>query len=424
MEIKLNNYANSKVIASLADILASKHGKLQVRSMYFRSSALTDSDMCYLFSRAAVSIRSLKYLELNNNEIRTASFMSMLVTQSLLVDLDLSFNPLGVSGIQCLESAMSSGTLSHLKALILQHTLTSDQDINGALLTTLCNAISTHCHHFHYLDLTQNNLGIPGAQAIGSVLHRMEKSFTLKLRDTNLQDKGVGAFIESLDNSSFIFLVSLQLSCNGIHAAGASRLIEVISSGKLNFICLDLSDNPLGFEKSAVLIKTLDNSFTSVKCSSLMMGRCQLTESPVRNIEMSQTCTILDLNLDGNNFNGESIHVLSHFMYLCPKLQLLSCCQCGITSTDLRQLLQLSKPIFSVGELVIWVLKDNQIDDNGISTLIEYLPSLRKCSDIFTDGNPASLEMQTTLQQEVHVRVSGDYYTMVTEFMFYWYTVS
>ena len=407
LEIKLNNYASSNVIASLADVLAIKCGKLQVKSMYFHSSTLTDNDMCYLFSTAVVAIQSLKRLELNNNDIRTASFMSMLVTQSLLAHLDLSFNPLGVSGVLCLDSAMCSGTLSHLEKLILRHTLTSDQDINGALLTTLCNALSTHCHHFHYLDLSQNNLGIPGAQAIGSVLHciaTQEKGLALELRDTNLQDEGVGAFIQSLDNTSC--LRSLQLSCNDIHATGASRLID---SGKLSFLSLDLSDNPLGFEISEVLIKM------PVKCLSLTMCRCQLTDSPIRNIDMPQACTISSLYLDGNNFNGESIYVLTHFIYLCPKVRHLSCIQCGITSTDLRQLfLQLSKPIFSsssVGELMIWNLRNNEVDDSGVSVLIEYLPLLRKCSHIFIDGNPASLGMQTKLQQETCV--SGNCCTII-----------
>ncbi len=47
-------------------------------------------------------------------------------------------------------------------SLYLSDTLTGDVDINGALLTTLLQSISSHCVGLESLDLSDNNLGIPG----------------------------------------------------------------------------------------------------------------------------------------------------------------------------------------------------------------------------------------------------------------------
>ena len=75
------------------------------------------------------------------------------------------------SGIQSLEDAIRADSPSSLNKLVIQQTLTSDQDIiNGALLIMLCDSLSTHLTHF---DVSDNYLGIPGALAIGSGLHHI-----------------------------------------------------------------------------------------------------------------------------------------------------------------------------------------------------------------------------------------------------------
>ena len=70
----------------------------------------------------------------------------------------LSENPLGVSGYQALESAARAGILANLKRLLLGKTLTEDADTNGALLTTLTQAVFSHCRKFSRLSLYRNNM--------------------------------------------------------------------------------------------------------------------------------------------------------------------------------------------------------------------------------------------------------------------------
>lgn len=163
--------------------------------------------------------------------------------------LNLSHNPLGVTGIQCFENAVCTGSLYSLAQLIIQQTLTSDQDINGALLTTLCDSLSTHCPQLNHFDASHNKLGIPGAQAIGNGLHhinKQEKAFSLVLSNTELYDEDVGAFVSHLHYPCC--LNCLILSSNHISNEGATSIFRRMLVS-YNDMKLDLSSNPLGLEQ-------------------------------------------------------------------------------------------------------------------------------------------------------------------------------
>ena len=84
------------------------------------------------------------------------------------------------------------------------------------------------------------------------------------------------------------------------------------------------------------------------------------------------------LSLDHNSFTGDGIHILAGFMHLCPGLEHLNTCDCGITSDDLIWLLgklKSSSPGLC-SNLDHWNLEDNQIDGRGVSALVDHLPLL------------------------------------------------
>ena len=410
-QVRFENCVNSKLIIKFADILANKYGLLQISSMKVCGGQLTDSDICHLFNKGDISFLSLGYLELNGNELTTASFLSMTYYCSYdLFHLDLSYNPLGVSGLQNLESAICSDRLVSLHQLAIQQTLTSDQDINSALLTSLCSAISRHCLHFNDLDLSHNNLGVPGAQAIGVALHQLAtqgKYFALKLNDTELHNEGISMLIHSLNHPCY--LSCLLMCSNSIGTGGIMQLAEGISSGKLYitgdespyFKDLDLSDNPLCLEQILNLLVAASHS-CSVR--RLTLSKCWLTNCPrcFSTIEISEDvyATITCLYLDDNHFSGDNVHILVCFMLLCRNLIFLSCCQCGITSKDLKHLLSLFSSSEHKQSLAIhrWWLNDNELNDKGILDLIEYLPLFQHSPEIDISGNPVSSDMQESLQ--------------------------
>ena len=441
-------------VKTLTDVLASMHGKLQVSKLHLNGNKLTDKCVSDLFHRASAVFQSLAVLDLSGNRIGSESIKSITSTLAKssssgcqLSKLVLSHNPLGVSGLQTLENVVRGNKLSYLGDLYLAGSLTSDADTNAAWLTTLIEALSTHCPHLRALDLSENNLGVPGASALAKViskLHqsndRLKSSITSYLNKTNLGDKGFCAFVKSLE--CVHHFSNLVVSDNGIHATGIASLADAVCSGKVVFNIggyskLDLSGNPLGLEGILAVGTLLSSSHCQPRMVNL--SRCKLTTDggglpntdslnvginisgeTVRDVgqqlcQMPQNNTIAMLVLGSNSFTGEGIHILAGFMHLCPCLEHLFSSDCGITSDDLSLLLdeltQLKSSSPSLcSKLELWFLDSNRIDDSGVYGLINHLPSLfpRLGFGLFGGfdlrGNPVSREVETKLKDEIKRR--------------------
>ena len=183
-----------KLLNELTDILSRADGRLQVKYLSLYGNKLTDKGFTDLFNRASASLSSLEHLSLGRNKI--TDIMPLFSSYSNLSSLSLSDNPLGVSGIQSLETAVQAGVLVNLGSLHLSNTLTDDADINGALLATLAPSISSHCPHLWILDLSKNNLGVPGASALGGLFARLSSRsmWNIALSDTNINAEALAAF--------------------------------------------------------------------------------------------------------------------------------------------------------------------------------------------------------------------------------------
>ena len=446
-----NSGVRENQIKTLTDILASKHGELQVDKLHLSWIKLTNKCVIDLFRRASAALQSLTDLDLSGNRIGGESIKcitSILAKSSSsgsqLSWVDLSCNPLGVSGLQTLKNVVRDNLLSKLVSLHLAGSLTSDADTNAAWLTTFVEALSTHCPHLWKLNLSENNLGVPGASALARViskLHHHSQSqvrflSNMPLSMTNLGDDGLCAFVVSLE--CVHHFDDLHLSDNGIHATGIASLADAVCSGKVVLTGivseLDLSDNPLGLEGTLAVGRMLSSS----RCQrwKVDLSSCELTTDggglpntdslnvginisgeTVRDVgqqlcQMPQNTTIKLLVLDGNSFTGEGIHILAGFMHLCPCLSILYSSDCGITSDDLLLLLdkltQLKSSSPSLcSKLDSWYLDSNRIDDSGVYGLIDHLPSLfprlgcGRYSNINLYGNPISHEVETKLKEEM-----------------------
>ena len=295
--------------------------------------------------------------------------------------LNLRGSRLTVSSLQALKSAVRGDVLAKLEELHLEGSLTSDADINAKWLATL----SGHCPNLEDLNLSNNNLGVPGASALAK-LHVVDH---LYLNTTNLGDKGLSVLIKSLKVIS-----DLGLEDNDIHASGVSCMADAVCSGELKLVSkffvyglyedmLDLSGNPLELEGTIAVGRMLSSRHFGIY--KVDLSRCDLTtaggglpsiscEAVGRQLcQMPQTSTIRWLYLDHNSFTGDGIHILAGFLHLCPGLHGLSTRGCGITSDDLIWLLGKLK---SSSELEDWYLRDNEIDGRGVSALIDHLPLL------------------------------------------------
>ena len=454
-----DNGVRENQIKTLTDILASKEGKLQIQELNLSGNKLTDKCVSDLFHRASAAFQSLTNLDLRCNRIGSESIKAIASTLAKsssgcqLSHLSLSHNPLGVSGLQTLESVVRDNLFSKLWSLFLAGSLTSDADTNAAWLTTFVEALSTHCPHLVRFDLSKNNLGVPGASALVRVIsklhHHSQSEYRffkvgflsyIALNKTNLGDKGLCAFVESLECVHHFYW--LYLSDNGIHAAGIASLADAVCSGKVVNngevgSQLHLSFNPLGLKGTLAVGRMLSSSHCQPW--SVNLSRCKLTTDggglpntdslnvginisgeTVRDVgqqlcQMPQNNTIAMLVLGDNSFTGEGIHILAGFMHLCPCLKYLFSRDCGITSDDLLLLLdkltQLKSSSPSLcSKLESWYLISNRIDDSGVYGLINHLPSLFPhlgcCfgGKIDLHGNPVSREVKTKLEEEIKRR--------------------
>ncbi len=152
---------NNKLLKELTDILSNANGKLQVRKLFFIQTELSAKGVADLFKRASAAFTTLRYLSLSKNNFTDIMSSFIHTSCTSLTQLNLSHNPLGVSGIQSLETAVQSGALINLRRLGLSDTLTDDADVNGALLITLLQSITSHCADLVEFDLSDNNLALP-----------------------------------------------------------------------------------------------------------------------------------------------------------------------------------------------------------------------------------------------------------------------
>ena len=440
LDINFNNCGvRDNQIRTLADTLASKYGKLQVYNLGLRGNKLTDKTVSYLFNTASAAFQSLTYLDFCRNSIRAESIKS--ITTALVK-----------SSSDGLENSLCDGVLSNLEWLSLSESLTSDADTNASLLSTLGEALSSHCPHLLCLGLDHNNLGVPGAIALlARVISRLQHYSTknkdsgwdiplsfVSLNQTNLGDKGLCAFVDSLEG--VCHFNGLSLDDNDIHSSGISCLVNAVCSGKVvlqNELVLD--DNLLGLEGALAVSRMLSSN--QCQLTGLFLSRCKLTTAgvglpntdplnvgnnihvyseSVRDVgqqlcQMSQNNTIPMLDLEGNSFTGNSINILAAFMYLCPGLEYLYTRNCEITSDDLIQLFCTLSSLQSSSSslcsmLHAWYLDSNAISDSGVSALIDHLPSLFPSlgsgnSEIRLYNNPAvTSEMKKKLEDELRRR--------------------
>ena len=200
-------------------------------------------------------------------------------------------------------------------------------------------------------------------------------------------------------------MCQLSLNGNDIHSTGVLYLADGVCTGKVALQGeLSLHDNPLGIEGTVEVGRILSSSHCQLTRVSL--HRCHLT-TPGSSLS-TLSCANLDINvdkpapvsiikqkvchtlqnnavkalfLDGNNFTGDGIHILAGLMHLCPCLTFLHSSHCGITSDDLKRLLESltnykDLPTLNNSKLEYWNLGNNEIDDDGAIALMDHLPSL------------------------------------------------
>ena len=390
-------------ITALTDALANKDGKLQVKRLDLRGNKLTDRGVTELFGRASAAFQSLDCLDLGENRIEGECINSVLATLAnpfcIEVEFSLNYNPLKV---QVFRDALYRHQLSRLSLteLHLEDSLSSDPDSNAEFILAL-----GHCHNLKVLNLSRNILHISGARALGKILPHLSLE-ELDVNNAILGDEGMVALTQDLESNCHVG--ELDLTSTRIQAAGVSCLADSIGAGRIVIeSSLRLCKNSLCMKGTMALVRLLSSEHFQAR--NVYLEGCRLTTAgddnthtvspsfpPHKSItcvsirewicsNRIKACGIQNLRLSSISFTGEGIHILAAFVQLCPHLRVLDCSNCEINSDDLKQLLLLLSQLNV--NLKDWNLDSNNIDDDGISALIEQLPMFQSLTRICVYGN-------------------------------------
>ena len=371
-----------KLLMNLANILSS--GELKVRELSLYGNKITDNGITDLFNRASASFSSLWDIDLSSNSITDIS--SLFSSCNSVKYLYLSENPLRVSGIQSLETAVQAGVLVSLEWLYLSNTLTDDADINGALLATLSPSLASHCPHLKDFDLSINSLGLPGTNALVELITSSSRGkIFLDLSDTNINAEAA---------------LALTLSTKHCKNSRACKF--------------DLKNNPLGYDGLLTIFEMLRSETCSITELYLDNTSTDIdspfnTESLFHNLSLSpvlESSKLTLLSLSYNNFSGENVLILAECARVCKSLERLHCSHCSLTSSELIKITNHLKSNNSRKlKLRDWILSDNSIDDVGVNALIESAPELLPCLKFVSLlRNPVSGEVNERLTEMLKVQ--------------------
>ena len=171
-------------LCDLTKILTKKDNKIKVKSIDLSNkSNLSNGEVADLFKKALTAFQSLERLSLRRNKIGkkighggAVYTMKALFFLKCLTRLDLSINPLTISGLEALHDNVKDDCLTQLKILLLQAALTSDAKENIYFLTAFTQSLMRHCHKLRELDISENDLGKPGSPFISAVICTLTKS--------------------------------------------------------------------------------------------------------------------------------------------------------------------------------------------------------------------------------------------------------
>ena len=246
-EVKLDfsGSLNDEQLQKLATILIDR--KLQVKELSLDNCKLTGECLETFFNKASASFRYLYKVSLDGNFIKALPFSS---SNNTLTSLSLSKNPLWQNGVQSLESVVRAGSLVKLEYLCLSSALTNDTDIiNTTMLATLLPALATHCPNLKDLNLSENNIGVPGAGVIGEAFVRLatnRKELKLNLSETNLNSEAakelsdkVLASLEDVSNP-LSCEINLRVDNNPLGHSGLLAIFRMLSNQNCPVTRLDL----------------------------------------------------------------------------------------------------------------------------------------------------------------------------------------
>ena len=177
-------------ILRLTTAIKSVSSSVQVQGLDLSDIVLEDLDsiIAEFFYGTAAALFSLQKLFLRNCGIGTKSIDAIVSTlaqssSKRLIQLDLSFNKLSIPNLRTLQNHIkSSDSLVNLEILFLKGSLSRDVDMD--FFASFIKTLTARCLCLRRLDLSSNDLGMPGNSALSSIISQLtslRRDFDLSL---------------------------------------------------------------------------------------------------------------------------------------------------------------------------------------------------------------------------------------------------
>ena len=249
---------------------------------------ITYLDICNLAHH--VTETQLQHVSL----IASDNYPNTVVESSNLTNLDMRNTKIrGCCHIKCLEIGIVNKYLTNLEWLCLSNTLSDNAKENGVLLCTLLPAIASHCPCLETLDLSKNNLGVPGADALGEAFLQLVSvggKLDIDLSEASFNSEAVIAFIEKATHASGNFTVS------------RSPIAE---------ITLTLNENPIGYKGLVSILKmvsTSDFSFSELSIRNITVPDIMSQSSSMQRVRENQIQIKSDVILRGGTLSTPRVY--------------------------------------------------------------------------------------------------------------------
>ncbi|XP_073699638.1 NACHT, LRR and PYD domains-containing protein 12-like [Garra rufa] len=353
----------------------------------------------------------LKIIQLSNNSITeegcaalTSAFNS---NPSNLIELDLSGNKLGKSGIENICLILKNPQCKLEKLKLFKCKITEKQCV------ILTSALKSNPSHLRELNFSGTELRNSGVKNLSDLLMNPQcKLEKLDLRKCGITEKECLTLTSAL-KSNPSHLRELDLSINKIGNSGVNHLCEILKDSqcklkKLRFRDCDLTDE--GFSAVTLALKSnpshlreLDLSMNKLgdsgmqNLSDLQMNQqckleifhlcgCSITEKQcliLTSALKSNPSHLRELDLSGNQIENKGLRNLCAVLVNC-KLERLSLNACGI-----RDVSSLSHSLTNTNALQF--LKELDLSNNDIGN------SKQQLTDVLRDSNC-----------ELRVRITGE----------------
>lgn len=319
----------------IADIIASRPEDEAKRALASFASGLSEAKL-------------LTTIDLSDNAFGLKGIcevQSILAGQGALESLKLCNNGLAADAGAVIAAALTEHTPTKLKLLHFHNNLLESagaqalapvveaspelEDFRFSALrlhhdgaSRICRALACVPDHLRRLNLSDNNFGTDGGNALGSMLLRTRNLEDLVLRDCALGDEGAAAICCALAEGAGRRVRILDLSGNEITPEGASA-VKGCLQGCPVLTKFFIDDNELGSSGARKIAKSLDSvihaELTTIAAACSEIGTQGALALAAASVQLPR---LVSLNINGNCIGADAVSDISAL--LDGKLESLS----------------------------------------------------------------------------------------------------